>query len=203
MKIKTDQEIFWKKNFGNKYTIRNLKSSNRVPIIGKNLLNNNIIIKDALELGANVGYNLDAIKKIYPNSKTFGIEINEKAYKIGKKKHIYFNSSIFDFKVKKKFDLVFCCGVLIHQNPNYLKTFYKKLYSLSNRYIYISEYFNPTPVMIEYHGNENKLFKRDFAKELWEMYPNLSILDYGFNWKEDPLKECDNSNWFLFKKIKK
>ena len=105
--------------------------------------------------------------------------------------------------VKKNFDLVFCCGVLIHQNPKYLKKFYSQIYSLSNKYIYISEYFNPTPVMIDYKGNKDKLFKRDFAKELWKMFPNLSIIDYGFNWKEDPLKECDNSNWFLFKKSKK
>ena len=29
---------------------------------------NNVLIDSALELGANVGYNLDAIKKIYPHT---------------------------------------------------------------------------------------------------------------------------------------
>ena len=123
--------MFWEKEFGKNYTDRNLRSSNRVVTIGKNLLDNNVRINEALELGANVGYNLDAIKKIYPNTKTFGVEINKKAFSIGKKKHIYFNKSVYDFKSTKKFDLVFCAGVLIHQNPKYLTKFYKKLYTLS------------------------------------------------------------------------
>jgi len=203
MRNKKEQELFWEKEFGDNYTVRNLKSSNRVVTIGKHLLNNNVLIKDALELGANVGCNLDAIKKIFPNTKTFGVEINKKAFSIGKKKHVYFNKSVYDFRSKKKFDLVFCAGVLIHQNPKYLTKFYKKLHTLSKKYIYICEYFNATPVMIDYRGHSEKLFKRDFAKELWKLYPNLKLLDYGFSWKEDPiLKDYnDSDNWFLFKKI--
>lgn len=85
MRKKTEQELFWEKEFGKNYTDRNLRLSNRVVTIGKNLLNNNVLINEALELGANVGYNLDAIKKIYPNTKTFGVEINKKAFSIGKK----------------------------------------------------------------------------------------------------------------------
>ena len=66
----------------------------------------------------------------------------------------------------------------------------------------MEEYFNPTPVSIRYRGNDERLFKRDFAKEIWQLYPKLKIIDYGFHWKEDPyLKDnCDNNNWFLFKK---
>ena len=206
IKKKTQQELFWKKTFGNNYTKRNnkLKLSNRVVTIGKDLLRNNVLINEAFEIGSNVGFNLDAIKKIYPKTKTHGVEINKSAYNIGKKKHILYNTSIFDYKSKKKYDLVFCCGVLIHQNPKNLNKFYKKLYSLSKKYIYISEYFNPTPIMVEYRNNKDKLFKRDFAKEIWKLFPNLKLLDYGFHWKEDPLlkNSCDNDIWFLFEKIK-
>ena len=199
--LKTEQEIFWETDFGNKYVKRNLKSD-RIFTIGKDLLNNKVIINEVLELGANVGLNLDAIKRVYPDVKTYGVEINKLAYNIGKKKHKFYNKPILNFKSKKKYDLVCSLGVLIHQNPKHLNAFYNKLYSLSKKYIYLNEYFNPTPVTIKYRNNDEKLFKRDFAKELWIKFPKLKLIDYGFHWKQDPrLKNCcDNSNWFLFQK---
>mgnify|MGYP003951945667 FL=1 len=199
--LKTEQEIFWETDFGNKYVKRNLKSD-RIFTIGKDLLNNKVIINEVLELGANVGLNLDAIKRVYPDVKTYGVEINKLAYNIGKKKHKFYNKPILNFKSKKKYDLVCSLGVLIHQNPKHLNAFYNKLYSLSKKYIYLNEYFNPTPVTIKYRNNDEKLFKRDFAKELWIKFPRLKLIDYGFHWKQDPrLKNCcDNSNWFLFQK---
>ena len=201
-KFKTNQEKFWANKFGNKYINRNLKSNNRTYTIGKALKLNKVSINSALEIGCNVGYNLDALKKIYKNIELYGVEINRKAYKIVNKKYFCFNESILNFKTNKKFDLVFTAGVLIHQNPKYLKHIYKKMYDLSKKYIYISEYFNPTPITVRYRKHKNKLFKRDFAKDLTNCFPDLKLINYGFFWKEDPkLKgNCDNSNWFLFKK---
>ena len=200
---KTKQEIFWETDFGNKYVKRNIKSD-RIFTIGKELINNKVLINEVLELGANIGLNLDAIKRVYPDVKTYGVEINKLAFNIGKKKHKYYNKPILSFNSKKKYDLVCSVGVLIHQNPNHLNAFYNKLYSLSKKYIYLCEYFNPTPVMVKYRNNDDKLFKRDFAKELWIKFPKLKLIDYGFHWKEDPrLKNnCDSSNWFLFQKFK-
>ena len=202
MKFKTEQEIFWSKKFGDDYAKRNANSNNRVNIIGRDLLKNNLKINSALEFGSNVGYNLDDLKTIFPNIKTYGVEINKKAYSICKKKHICYHKSILDFKIEKKFDIVFTSGVLIHQNPKYLKKIYSKIYNYSKKYIYILEYFSPKPIMIVYRNNKNKLFKRDFAKEIWEMYPKLKLLDYGFYWKQDNLLKgnSDDGNWFLFKK---
>ena len=202
MKFKTEQENFWQKKFGDNYSKRNLKRNNRILSIGRELITNKVQLSSAIELGCNVGYNLDALKKIYPNIQTYGVEINKKAYLICKKKHPCSNTSLLEFISKKKFDLVFTYGVLIHQNPKFLKKIYSKLYNLSKKYIYIEEYFNPTPVSILYRGNDERLFKRDFAKEIWQLYPKLKIIDYGFHWKEDPyLKDnCDNYNWFLFEK---
>ena len=63
------------------------------------------------------------------------------------------------------------------------------------------EYHNPTPVKIKYRGHANKLFKRDFAGEMLNIYKDLNILDYGFIYSKDPsLKNCDDLNWFLLKK---
>jgi len=201
MKYKTEQENFWHGDFGSKYIKRNI-DYNRISTIGKDLLENKIMIKSVIELGSNMGLNLDALKKIYPNLKTFGVEINRDAFKILKKKHKSANKSFIDFNTKNKFDLVLASGVLIHQNPAELKKVYKKLYNFTSDYIYINEYFNPTPIEVNYHGHKKKLFKRDFAKELWGMYPKLKLVNYGFHWKEDPFQKgnYDNANWFIFRK---
>ena len=56
-----------------------------------------------------------------------------------------------------------------------------KLYDYSNKYILNGEYFNRTPVIIEYQGQLNKLFKRDFGKLFSENF-NVKLIDYGFLW---------------------
>ena len=200
--FETNQEEFWSKDFGSKYIKRNIKANNRINTIGNALLRNQVKLKSALELGCNVGYNLEALKKIYQKIDLHGVEINSKAYEIAKKYYSCYNQSLLEFETKNKFDLVFTAGVLIHQDPKYLKKIYKKMYDLSKKYIYISEYFSDKPVMIKYRNHQNKLFKRDFAKDIITQFPKLKIVDYGFHWKEDPLLKgnCDNNNWFLFKK---
>jgi hypothetical protein len=90
--------------------------------------------------------------------------------------------------------------VLIHINHESLNIAYELLYSLSRRFILISEYFNPTPVAIPYRGHENRLFKRDFAGEIWAQYPSLKLVDYGFVWSKDPIAPKDDTTWFLFEK---
>ena len=189
--------------FGDKYTSRNVdRSSNLHNVIGKDLYRKKIKISSALEIGCNIGLNLHTLQKIFPKARLYGVEINKSAYQIANKNFQCFNKSIYNFNSKKKFDIVISSGVLIHQNPKYLEKFYRKMYSLSKKYLYLDEYFNPDPVRINYRGFKNKLFKRDFAKELWKLYPKLKLIDYGFHWAEDPAKKnsCDNSNWFLFKK---
>ena len=64
----------------------------------------------------------------------------------------------------------------------------------------ICEYYNPTPVVLEYRGHKNKLFKRDFAGELIEKYPDLSLINYGFKYKKDNKFPLDDVTWFLLKK---
>jgi spore coat polysaccharide biosynthesis protein SpsF len=197
----TSQDNFWKGKFGDKYTDRSL-FSDRTLTISKDLLSNKIKIKSCIELGANVGLNLDTLKKIY-NANTFGVEINLKAFAILKEKHRAKNSSIINFNTKEKFELSFVCGVLIHQNPKNLNKIYKLLYQLSSKYIYISEYFNPIPIKLKYHSFSNKLYKRDFAKDFWRLHPKLKLINYGFHWEQDPFlngSEADDSTWFLFKK---
>lgn len=91
-------------------------------------------------------------------------------------------------------------GVLIHIDPDMLDTVYEKLYQASNRLILICEYYNSTPVSISYRGHADRLFKRDFAGEMLEKYPDLMLVDYGFSYRRDPAFPQDDITWFLMQK---
>ena len=106
----------------------------------------------------------------------------------------------FDFEVKKKSDISLIKGVLIHINPDMLQLVYQKLYDASSKYILIAEYYNPSPVTINYRGHEDRLFKREFAGEFIEKYPDCILIDYGFSYRNDPVFPQDDITWFLIQK---
>ena len=54
--------------------------------------------------------------------------------------------------------------MLSHQNQSDVKKLLKKVYSLSKKYIYLADYFNPKPVQVNYRGHQDRLTKDDFAK---------------------------------------
>ena len=104
--MKTEQEKFWMNKFGNSYSKRNKKRNTKN--FYKKILLKTGKIKSAFEIGTNIGLNLDELKKIDHKIKTFGVEINRFAYeRCYEKGHQVFNDSIFDFKINKKYDLVF------------------------------------------------------------------------------------------------
>ena len=201
--IKTSQELFWESDFGQKFhqridTEQYLRSNIN---FFKEILSFCNGINSITELGAGAGNNLKAINKINNNIKLNALEMFDAAYKILTQID-FINStkgSIFDDFQMEKSDLVFTKTVLIHLNPDKLEIAYEKLYNLSNKYILIAEYFNPTPISVNYRGNDDVLFKRDFAKEIMNKY-NLEIIKYGFIWSQDSMYPLDDINWFLLKK---
>ncbi|SCY58363.1 pseudaminic acid biosynthesis-associated methylase [Lysinibacillus fusiformis] len=203
--FKTEQEQFWYGEFGNDYLERN----NHLQLLSSNIsLFSNIISKTEnvttlIEFGANIGLNLKALKTIKPSIDVSGIEINTKAAEILKNvvsEGGLFNESIIQYNPKKLYDFVLIKGVLIHINPNELKNVYKKLYESSSQYICVVEYYSPSPVAIDYRGNKNKLFKRDFAGEIMDTYKDLILVDYGFVYHRDKNFPQDDLTWFLLKK---
>ncbi len=91
-------------------------------------------------------------------------------------------------------------GVLIHIHPNDLRENMKKVYNYSSRYILIGEYFNRTPMMLDYQGQKDKLFKRDFGKMFIENFP-VQLLDHGFLWGHlYDAAGFDDITYWLFKK---
>lgn len=201
---KTEQEQFWTGDFGDQYIDRNndqdLLTSN-ITLFSK-IIDRTYNVSSFFEVGANVGLNLDAINALRPQASLSGIEINQKAFEILNNKS-YINGihgSILDYKPDEQYDFVFTKTVLIHINPSELDSLYEKLYSLSSKYICVAEYFNPTPVTVVYRGEQDKLFKRDFAGDLLDKYSDLRLVDYGFTYSRDNNYKHDNVMWFLLEK---
>jgi spore coat polysaccharide biosynthesis protein SpsF len=146
---------------------------------------------------------LIAFRQLLPESKLSAVEINEKAASELKENipeidlHI---TSILEFQPSKTWDLVFTKGVLIHINPDKLPIVYELMYQSSSRYVLVSEYYNPKPTEVVYRGHTGKLFKRDFAGEILEKFPDLSLIDYGFVYHRDPNFPQDDMTWFLMEK---
>ncbi|BAN36703.1 putative methyltransferase [Sulfuricella denitrificans skB26] len=160
-------------------------------------------ISSCLEFGANIGMNLKALQLLYPDLHLKAVEINPDAVKllanlIGGSN--IFEGSIFDYPVSEKVNLSLIKGVLIHINPDMLATVYEKLYQASDRFILVCEYYNTSPVAIPYRGHSDRLFKRDFAGEMLEKYPDLKLVDYGFVYIRDPAFPQDDITWFLMEK---
>jgi pseudaminic acid biosynthesis-associated methylase len=201
----TEQESFWAGSFGTDYIQRNTGDA----LLAANLhffgrvLRQAGAIASCLELGANVGMNLRALKLLYPAMQQRGIEINPDAARelarwLGEDR--VFTGSIFDWTPSEPVDLAFTKGVLIHIHPDKLRDCYRTLYEASRRLILVCEYYNPSPVSVPYRGHSERLFKRDFAGELLDAYPDLRLIDYGFAYHRDPVCRQDDVSWFLMEK---
>ena len=71
---------------------------------------------------------------------------------------------------------------------------------MSKKYVLIGEYFNPSPTNINYRGNDDKLFKRDFADEFLSQNPDFKLINYKFHYKKTTSFSQDDITWFLMEK---
>jgi pseudaminic acid biosynthesis-associated methylase len=201
---KSEQELFWAGDFGNSYNERNTGSklhASNLHFFSNILKTIPRLPKEVFEIGGNIGMNINALKLLLPQSTFTSIEINGLACdELEKTGCEVIRGSIIDLEILDTFDLVFTKGVLIHINPEQLANVYEKIYETSRQYILVAEYFNPTPVSIEYRGHSDKLFKRDFAKDLMDLYTDLQLISYGFAYSSDQFPQ-DNISWFLLEKI--
>jgi pseudaminic acid biosynthesis-associated methylase len=205
-KIRTEQERFWAEKYAEDYIKKNSRFDNILgaEAWGKMLSTISGKVGSYLECGCNIGRNIDQLKIALPAAKPSIIEISEPAFRFVSQRHAFENSfkgsileSVFN---ESSFDLVFTMGVLIHINPDQLLANMERMFRYSNKYILIGEYFNRTPTTIEYQGEQNKLFKRDFGKLFIENF-EVKLVDYGFLWGHIyDAAGFDDITWWLFEK---
>lgn len=205
MAYQTEEEKFWSGEFGGEYIKRNCDSK----LIIQNYhffsraLSKAVDIRTCLEFGANIGLNIKALMKLFPECNFSALELNERAVRtlneINNVKVIH--ESVLEFNPNNiRYDLVLSKGLLIHINPKKLKSVYEIMYQSSSKYILISEYFNPEPITLDYYGHKEKLYKRDFAGEILDKFKDLVLIDYGFNYNRDKFSSQDDTTFFLLQK---
>jgi pseudaminic acid biosynthesis-associated methylase len=198
----TPQEDFWAQEFGAEYADRNRGSA----LVAANVdLFAQVIrrtgpIGSMLELGANIGLNVQALLSLLPEASISAVEINPRAVEELKTLQCtVHHSSIIGWKSPDTFDLVFTKGVLIHINPDLLSEVYDTMAESSRRFVLVAEYYNPPPVSVAYRGHEDRLFKRDFAGEFLDRHADFDLIDYGFRYHRGPFAQ-DDFTWFLMER---
>lgn len=200
-----NEEKFWKGQFGNDYTARNINLVENNYQMFKKIFELKTLsedIKSIIEFGCGTAMNLQALQRIFPNAVYEGWEINNTAIQSVANLNKNINiipMSMLDCDYKNRFDLVLSKGLLIHIHPDNIQKAYDVLYNASNKYILLCEYYNPVLCPVIYHGNDGKLWKRDFAGEMIKRYSDLKLLDYGFVYHEDKYPQ-DDITWFLLSK---
>ncbi|MBF0160314.1 MAG: methyltransferase domain-containing protein [Magnetococcales bacterium] len=204
----TAQMAFWRGDFGREYALRNeitperLQTHTRAWARMLNVLTGSMP-STILEVGANVGINLHALRQI-TSAPLYAVEPNSLCRQRLAADGIVAAERVLDGTARAialpdaSVDLVFTCGVMIHIHPDHLPASCQEMYRVSRRYILCAEYFSDKPETIPYRNQQDLLFKRDFGALWMEQFPQLRLLDYGFFWKQ--VTDLDNLTWWLFEK---
>lgn len=157
-------------------------------------------VESVCELGVSYGLNMMILHTLLPHVELTGVEINHKAAEmLAQLPYVTaIESSVYQTQLTGQYDMVLSKGVAVCQDGEKLEEYYQILYSLSKRYIVLCEYYNPTPVKVQHR--EAWLYKRDFPGEMMDRYPDLKLLDYGFQYHRDYLFPVDDFNWFVLEK---
>lgn len=200
------QDTFWSSEYAQDYAAKNTGFDNQLGKEGwqKMLAKARFHAKTYLEIGCNIGRNLDQLSLVDPGLKPSVVEISNEALSFVKSRHkleSYFAGPVQEAEfAPDSFELVFTSGVLIHVSPDDLSAVMAKMYEWSSRYILIAEYFNRTPISIDYQGRPNLLFKRDFGGMFMDQH-SVSLVDYGFLWgRIYDNAGFDDITWWLFEK---
>jgi pseudaminic acid biosynthesis-associated methylase len=205
--MSNEQLDFWKKDYTEEYIKRNSNFDFELGMSGWKQITKKIETppQNILECGCNIGRNINFLSSLYPDAAKSVIEVAKEPFDIVTSKYSFahaFNGPITEAPFANgQFDFVFTNTVLIHIHPDDLLKNMQKMYDMSNKYIMISEYFNRTPVMIEYRDQLNKLFKSDFGKTFITNF-NVELVDYGFLWGHVyDTAGFDDTTFWLFKKV--
>ena len=190
----------WTGDFGNEYTKRNDHSTLEARrSIWKLLLPDNC--HSILEVGSNIGLNLEAISDI-SEAELYATEPNDKAREaldwLPAKNVRSDCADRLGFSTASM-DLVFTSGVLIHVPPTQITQSIKEIHRVSKRWIICAEYFAPQEEMIPYRGHNDALWRRDYGSLFMDYCPDLHpVMNPIFAWKKTT--GLDNLTIWVFEK---
>ena len=190
--MKTEQQDFWKGEFGKEYTDRNTHSRDQW---NKFYLDNwgdtkdemnkkcfgNVLSPDSkiLEVGCNTGMQLRCLQDMGYKD-IYGIELQQYAVEQAKSHTENINiiqGSGFDLPFRDGFfDMVCTNGVLIHIAPKDHHKIMDEMYRTSSKFICGFEYYSEETKDINYRGNKGFLLKADFAQIFMDRFPDLKLV---------------------------
>ncbi|HKS25308.1 MAG TPA: pseudaminic acid biosynthesis-associated methylase [Thermoanaerobaculia bacterium] len=193
-------EQLWAGGFGDAYVERNRDAgAPRGPFW--NSILNGLELQRVLEIGCNVGANLQWIAQHVPPSGVYGVDVNASAVAEVRRRLPGVNALLVparDLPFREGwFDLVFTCGVLIHQPELALPLVMGDMVRCSRRYVLCVEYFAEETVEVPYRGERGALFKRDYGRLFQELFASLRLLKRGFLSREEG---WDDATYWLFEK---
>lgn len=199
--MSTKPSELWSGSFGDEYIARNVSAANQAAslrLLAGALKGHDV--RSVLELGANIGLNLRSLELLFPKATLDAVEINERAcISLRDQGFNVTKGSLLDFTIDRVYDLVMTVGVLIHIEPSSLADAYRQIHAAADRLILVAEYYSPYPVEVPYRGKAGALWKRDFAGELLDAYPDLRLLDVGVTYHRQG-EAVDDLTWFLIEK---
>jgi pseudaminic acid biosynthesis-associated methylase len=179
--MQTSQLELWRSAFGREYTDRNDQEKPERVSSWRRLLDGVEMPKRACEVGCNVGWNLEYLRRLGVEE-LYAVEPQTYAVQRARARNPLFNvmhGTAFDLPFRDKFfDLAFTSGVLIHIAPDQIGTAMDEIYRVSRRYIVAIEYgmAHQQEQEVLYREKQSALWKRDHGAVWQRRYPDLKLV---------------------------
>ena len=193
-------EDLWAGEFGDAYIARNVEAGAGRDRFWAALLER-YPVSSVLEVGCNVGANLQWLVRLLDSSHVHGVDVNEQALTILRRRLPGVHAIISPARSLPfedgSVDLAFTSGVLIHQPDSALRNVMSELVRVARNLVLAIEYHADETVEVPYRGQSGALFKRDYAALYQSYFPQLEWLEGGFLGKDDG---WDDATWCIFRK---
>ncbi|MBS1838745.1 MAG: methyltransferase domain-containing protein [Actinobacteria bacterium] len=193
-------EALWAGRFGDDYVQRNDGAYGHREHFWVDMLGR-LTPRRLLEVGCNVGGNLEWLAPRMEPGSVYGIDVNRSAIerirgRLPSVSSLWGPARDLPFR-DRWFDLVFTMGVLIHQPDVTLPLVMAEMVRCSDRFVLCGEYHAAEPQEVGYRGQRGALFRRDYGRLFREMFPELHQVDTGFLSSDDG---WDDVTWWLFER---
>lgn len=196
----TRLEALWAGDFGDEYVDRNAGGYDHRATFWTELQARHEF-RSVLEVGCNMGGNLQFLAPLIPDGLVAGVDINRKAIaalhqRVPEAGALWSPGRDLPFR-DRHFDLVFTMGVLIHQPESTLPLVMAEMVRCSGRYVACGEYFDEQTVEVPYRGHEGALFRRDYGGMFSRLFPELRLVDTQQLRRDEG---WDDVTWWLFER---
>jgi spore coat polysaccharide biosynthesis protein SpsF len=195
-------EALWSGEFGDEYVDRNIGAYQERRAFWTSLLATTQPAS-VLEVGSNVGGNLQWIAESVPAERITGIDVNHKALtrlreRVPGVNAVWSSARELPF-ADQSFDLVFTMGVLIHQPDESLPAVMDEMVRVAGRYVLCGEYHGDATREIAYRGYRNALFRRDYGGLFADRFRGM--LQFAFSGRLGRDDGFDDVTWWLFERV--